>query len=159
MAVTPGVTLGEIWPDFHKHTARLVNQNEGLRQTLAYRPGCDHQRRECVHLERQWIGRQLRPAFERSTRQSASANRVLLGRKSKHRITPRGICPLSAHPRTGAPGHLHSSSLKHASVNVGLMEELVHRPGFEALDWFRFLGKEIPEPLDLQRPDFVLCSI
>ncbi|CAH0047420.1 unnamed protein product [Clonostachys solani] len=30
MAVAPGVTLGEIWPDFHKHTARLVNQNEGF---------------------------------------------------------------------------------------------------------------------------------
>ncbi|CAI6089530.1 unnamed protein product [Clonostachys chloroleuca] len=30
MAVTPWVTLGEIWPDFHKHTARLVNQNEGF---------------------------------------------------------------------------------------------------------------------------------
>ncbi|VUC30125.1 unnamed protein product [Clonostachys rosea] len=30
MAVAPGITLGEIWPDFHKHTARLVNQNEGF---------------------------------------------------------------------------------------------------------------------------------
>lgn len=67
MSVAPGVSLGEIWPDFHKHTARLVNQHEGFAKHW-HTGRCDHQRRECVHLERQWIGRQLRPAFERSTR-------------------------------------------------------------------------------------------
>jgi 2-polyprenyl-6-methoxyphenol hydroxylase-like FAD-dependent oxidoreductase len=67
MSVAPGVSLGEIWPDFHKHTARLVNQHEGFAKHW-------HTGRVVITSDasvctsRQWIGHQLRPAFERSTR-------------------------------------------------------------------------------------------